>query len=81
MAAFIDAHREEYGVEPICRVLQVAPSGYYALKAEQRDPSRRCARAQRDDHLREAIARVWRRAHPAAPHNAPKPRRALRLAG
>jgi transposase InsO family protein len=60
MAAFIDAHREEYGVEPICRVLQIAPSGYYALKAEQRDPSRRCARAQRDDHLREAIARVWR---------------------
>ena len=59
MAAFIDAHREEHGVEPICRVLQVAPSSYYALKAEERDPMRRCARAQRDEQLREEITRVW----------------------
>jgi putative transposase len=28
--AFIDAHRQEFGVEPICRQLQVAPSTYYA---------------------------------------------------
>jgi len=38
MVAFIDAHRQEYGVEPICSVLPIAPSTYYAHKARQRDP-------------------------------------------
>ena len=33
MVAFIDAHREAYGVEPICAVLPIAPSLYYAVKA------------------------------------------------
>lgn len=32
---------------------------YYERKAQERDPSRRCERAQRDDQLREEIARVW----------------------
>jgi putative transposase len=41
MSTVIDAHRDEYGVEPICRVLEVAPSTYYAVKARQRDPSER----------------------------------------
>jgi len=31
MVSFIDAHREVYGVEPICRVLPIAPSTYHAL--------------------------------------------------
>ena len=36
MSMFIDAHRDEFGVEPICRALQVAPSTYYAVKARER---------------------------------------------
>ena len=32
MIAFIDEHRAVFGVEPICRVLQVAPSTYYAAR-------------------------------------------------
>jgi hypothetical protein len=38
MIAFIDAHREIYGVEPICRVLPIAPSTYHAHAARWRDP-------------------------------------------
>jgi putative transposase len=32
MTSFIDAHRRDFGVEPICRALEVAPSTYYAAK-------------------------------------------------
>jgi putative transposase len=32
MVSYIDKHREEFGIEPICKVLQVAPSTYYAAK-------------------------------------------------
>ncbi|WP_286957982.1 IS3 family transposase, partial [Brevibacterium sp. UBA7493] len=53
MCAFIDAHRDEHGVEPICRVLQIAPSSYYAHRT--RKPS---ARQQRDVELTEAITQV-----------------------
>src|SRR5713101_4895501 len=59
MVAFIDDHRKAYGVEPICRVLPIAPSTYFRHKAEQRDPTRRSARAQRDDVLRAIIRRIW----------------------
>lgn len=52
----IDAHRDEYGVEPVCRVLQVAPSTYYARKAREREPS---ARAKSDARLLEEIRRVY----------------------
>jgi putative transposase len=48
-----------YGVEPICKVLQIAPSGYWRHAARVRDPSLRCARAQRDDELTPQIQRVW----------------------
>jgi transposase InsO family protein len=58
MVRFIDEHRAAYGVEPICRVLPIAPSTYYALKAKERDPSLRSARAQRDAELRVEIAHV-----------------------
>ncbi len=51
---FIQAHQDRWGVEPICRVLQIAPSSYYA--AVRRPPS---ARQQRDDVLKVAIRRVW----------------------
>ena len=35
---YIDGHREEFGVEPICKVLQVAPSSYYAAKRRRVEP-------------------------------------------
>jgi len=59
MVAFIDQHRETYGVEPICAVLPIAPSTYFLQKAQDHDPTRRSARAQRDAELRAAIQRVW----------------------
>jgi putative transposase len=63
MYAFIEAERETYGVEPICEVLEIAPSGYWAYRAQQQDPTRRSARAQRDETLREAIRLVWQDNH------------------
>ena len=59
LTSFIDAHRGEYGVEPICRELPIAPSTYYESKARAADRSRLPARAHRDAQLREHIARVW----------------------
>ncbi len=59
MVAFLDGHREAYGVEPICRVLPIAPSTYYEQQARERDPARRPARAQRDAALAPEIERVW----------------------
>jgi putative transposase len=59
MIAFIDQHRERYGVEPICAVLPIAPSTYFLRKAQQQDPEQRSARARRDDELRREIQRVW----------------------
>ena len=56
---FIDEHRHEYGVEPICRVLPIAPSTYRAHAARQADPSLRSKRAKRDAALRPEIRRVW----------------------
>jgi putative transposase len=59
MVAFIDAHRGEYGVEPICAELPIAPSTYYENKAREADPRRLPARARRDCALKPEIARVW----------------------
>jgi putative transposase len=59
MVAFIDAHREVHGVESICTLLPIAPSTYFRYKAEQRDPTMRSARAQRDEVLRAIIRRIW----------------------
>jgi putative transposase len=59
MVSFIDAHREDYGVEPICRVLPIAPSTYYERRACRIDAGRLCARARRDVGLRLEIRRVW----------------------
>ena len=55
----IDAHREAYGVEPLCAQGPIAPSTDRAQKARERDPARRPARAQRDAALGPAITRVW----------------------
>jgi putative transposase len=54
MTRYIDAHRERFGVEPICRILQVAPSSYYAAK--RRQPS---ARAVGDAVLAPKVLQVW----------------------
>ena len=59
MIAFIDAHRGEYGVEPICSVLPIAPSTYRAHIAKRRDPSLLSDRAKRDAQLRPEIARIF----------------------
>ena len=59
MVGFIDDYRAQYGVEPICAVLPIAPSTYYAHKAMQADPTLRSARAQGDELLKAEIRRVW----------------------
>lgn len=54
MVHYIDEHRERFGVEPICKVLQVAQSTYYA--ARSRPPS---ARAVRDALLIQILVALW----------------------
>ncbi len=58
MIAFIDEHRAIHGVEPICRVLPIAPSTYHAHAGRRADPGKLPARAQRDVTLRVEIRRV-----------------------
>jgi putative transposase len=57
--AFIDDHRGTYGVEPICRVLPIAPSTYHAHAARRADPGKASARARRDAALRAEVRRVF----------------------
>ena len=59
MAAFIDQHRGEYGVESICRQLPIAPSVYYEFKARERDENRKSFRYYHDAFLLVEIKRVW----------------------
>ena len=63
MVRFIDENKEAYGVEPMCKVLPIAPSTYYAHKAQERDPSLRCRRWHTDAALSVAIARIWEESH------------------
>ena len=56
--SFIDGHRKELGIEPICQELAVAPSSYHEHAARLADPGKRSARARRDDKIREQIKRV-----------------------
>lgn len=60
---FTDAHRGDYGVEPSCDVLPMAPSTYYEHKAQAADPERRAARVKRDERLRAHIRRVYDEHH------------------
>ena len=55
----MDQHRHTHGVEPICKVLQIAPSGYRRHAVFQRKPELRCARAKMDDTLMPQIQQVW----------------------
>jgi transposase InsO family protein len=59
MIAFIDEHRAVYGVEPICKVLPIAPSTYHEHAARRRDPARRSERAKRDEILKGEVQRVF----------------------
>jgi HTH-like domain len=59
MIAFIDDHRQAYGVEPICKVMPIAPSTYHAHVAGRADPSRLPDRVRRDAHLKVEIRRVF----------------------
>jgi putative transposase len=60
MVAFIEEQRAVYGVEPLCKVLPIAPATYYEHRARRLDPERRPERAKRDDELRVEIERVWK---------------------
>ena len=60
---FIDAHRDDHGVEPICATLPIAPSTYYEHRARTIDPSKRPDRAKRDEELELHIRRVWEENH------------------
>lgn len=59
MAAFIDENRADYGVEPICTELPVAPSVYWEHKRREREPERESVRSKRDSELRSEVRRVW----------------------
>ena len=59
MIRFIDDHRADHGVEPICRVLPIAPATFYDNKAKLADPSRLSDRAKRDEQLKPEIERVF----------------------
>jgi transposase InsO family protein len=59
MVDFIEHHRGQFGVEPLCAVLPIAPATYYEHKARKRDPDRRPDRVRRDEVLREQVRRVW----------------------
>ena len=56
---FVDEQRDEYGVEPICKVLPIAPSTYYEQKARLADPDRLPPRTRRDRVMRDEVQRVW----------------------
>jgi len=59
VTTFIDAQREHFGVESICKALQVAPSGYWRRAARRRNPALLPARAQSDAVLAPQVERVW----------------------
>ena len=60
MVKFIDEHRGEHGVEPICKLLPIAPSSYYEHLAKRADPARLSDRARCDEALRPEIRRVFK---------------------
>ncbi len=59
MIAFIEDHRSVYGIEPICSMLPIAPSTYYARLSWRADPDKVSPRQQRDATLRPKIQKVW----------------------
>jgi len=57
--SFIDDHRDDYGVEPICKQVPIAPSTYYEHKFREVFPEQAPPRVQRDTALQPEIQRVW----------------------
>jgi putative transposase len=55
----VDQYRDRFGVEPICKVLPIAPSGYYLHAARKANPELLSARAKRDAYLKPLIEQVW----------------------
>ncbi len=60
MVDFIDDHKQQYGVEPICRVLPIAPSTYYRAKELELSPEKRSQRSQHDDFYLVVFQKVCR---------------------
>ncbi len=59
MIAFIEDNRLSFGVEPICKVLPIAPSTYYDRAVIARDPTRASDRAKSDANMCSEISRVF----------------------
>ena len=59
MVQFVDAYRADWGVEPICREIQIAPSQYYEMKAREADASRVPNRQIEDAFLTQMIQKVY----------------------
>lgn len=59
MVDFIDVNKQEYGIEPICRVLPIAPSTYHRAKDLESYPEKRSLRSQHDDFYISEIKRIW----------------------
>jgi putative transposase len=60
MIAFIDDHRGSHGVEPICKVLPIAPSTYHDHVAKRMNPEKLSVRTKRDLALKPEITRVFK---------------------
>ena len=59
MTSFVDAYRDDHGVEPICRVLEIAPSNYRNKVRRRENPETAPPRVQRDEMLSREIRRVF----------------------
>ena len=59
MISFVDAYRDDHGVEPICRVLAIAPSTYHAHVTRRARPEMAPVRVKRDTLLSVEIKRVF----------------------
>jgi len=59
MVEYIDQYKSVHGVDPICKILPIAPATYYDQKAKQRQPNKRSSRTKRDEVLKDDIQRVW----------------------
>jgi len=59
MISFVDAYRDDHGVEPICKVLPIAPSTYHAHAARRARPETAPPRVKRDAQLKPEIRRVF----------------------
>jgi transposase InsO family protein len=57
----MEAHVESYGIEPMCRVLRIAPSTWHEHVGRKANPDLRPTRAKEDERLSEEIVRVHKK--------------------